>query len=51
MNFLSNNFTLNERFTIIKPVTDLATGMLTHLFIAGKTLHVVFVGLEARSRS
>jgi hypothetical protein len=39
MDFLNANFTKSERFTVIKPVTNLASEMLSHLLIASMAFH------------
>jgi len=38
IDYLRENFSSNERTDAIKPVTDLATDMLSHLLIASTTL-------------
>jgi len=38
IDYLRENFSQNQRTDALKPVTDLATEMLSHLLIAGTTL-------------
>ena len=39
MNFLSTNFQMEARINELKPVTNLASEMLSHLLIASMALH------------
>ena len=39
MNFLSTNFRMEARTNELKPVTNLASEMLSHLLIASMALH------------